>query len=110
MAERIKMSVADRAKQFLPFSPLKGYDEMIASLDEEVAERAVLTEEQADILSERVKSIKKGDMVRVKYYTDGKYVTARGMVSAIDLTLRSITVVKNKIGFDDLYELFIEEL
>ena len=37
MAARIKMSREDRAKQFMPFAALKGFDEAIKRVEEECA-------------------------------------------------------------------------
>ncbi|MBR3834753.1 MAG: hypothetical protein IKJ73_10565 [Lachnospiraceae bacterium] len=37
MATRIKMSREDRAKQFMPFAALKGFDEAIKRMEEECA-------------------------------------------------------------------------
>ena len=37
MAARTKMSREDRAKQFMPFAALKGFDEAIRKMEEECA-------------------------------------------------------------------------
>ncbi len=37
MAARVKMSREDRAKQFMPFAALKGFDEAIKRVEEESA-------------------------------------------------------------------------
>ena len=105
MAERVKMSIAERAKQFSPFAALKGYDEMIAHAEEKPCEKEQLSEERAEMLSDSVKSLNKGDVARVRYYYKDRYVTLCGMVSAISPSERYICIVKTKIGFDDIYEL-----
>lgn len=103
------MSVADRAKQFSPFAALKGYEEMIERAGGVVAERKTLSEEQAETLSDCVKSLKKGDLISVEYYKGGKYVTACGMLSSIDIVTGRLTVIKTAIRFEDIYEIRKEE-
>ena len=39
MVNRVKMSRKDRAKQFMPFAALKGYEEALREKEREVAER-----------------------------------------------------------------------
>lgn len=103
------MSIADRAKQFSPFAALKGYEEMVERAGGVIAERKTLSDEQAEILSDCVKNLKKGDMVSVEYYKTDKYVTACGILSAIDLVTKTLTVVKTAIRFEDIYEIKKEE-
>ena len=102
MAERVKMSIVERAKQFAPFAALKGYDEMVAHAEEKPCERKVLTEEQANKLSVCMSQIKKGDMVSVRYYRKDKYVDMLGIVTFVDTSARIISVVKTNIFFDDI--------
>ena len=42
------------------------------------------------------------------YHKDG-YIKAEGMVSRIDFTARYLTVIKTKIDFDDIYDIFFDE-
>lgn len=96
------MSVAERARQFMPFAALKGYDEMIENASRTAQPRETLTEEKAAALSELIKTVKKGDMIRVSYYSGDGYVTASGLVSAVDLTLKYVKIIKAKINFADI--------
>ncbi len=105
MAERRKMTMEERAKQFAPFAALKGYEEMIERAGVVVAERKTLTDERAEALSQTVAQLKKGDMIKVVYYSDGKYVTSTGILSRLDETTRVLFVVKTKIKFDDIYDI-----
>ena len=47
MAGRMKMSQADRAKQFMPFAALKGYDDALRAKEKVVVPRKELSEEMA---------------------------------------------------------------
>lgn len=99
------MSRKERAKQFMPFASLKGYD-LILKEQELVAEKKrEITEEQAIILSNALLSLKKGDVVRVLYYQQFGYIEKIGAVSEIDIVNRRIRVVKTYISFDDLWEI-----
>lgn len=101
----MKMSRLDRAKQFMPFSPLDGYSNMISDNKKVFVERKELTEEQAEYLSRQINAIKKGDIVTVRYYKDGEYIDFTGMVSNIDCVFRRLTLVKTVIPFDDLLDI-----
>lgn len=106
MEKRIKMSREDRAKQFMPFAALKGYEYMLEEKLTKKEDRKELSDEQILALTEKIKNVKKRDIVKVTYYRDGFYVTKEGIVSSIDFTLKILTVVKTKIYFDDIYELY----
>ena len=58
MEERCKMSKGQRAKQFAPFSALKGYDEALR-YEEEVMLRMMDSRTEFNILSNPVDKIKK---------------------------------------------------
>ena len=96
------MSVAERARQFMPFAALKGYDEMIENAARIAEPRETLTEEKAAALTELIKTVKKGDMISASYYSGDGYVTAAGLVSAVDLTLKYVKIIKTKINFSDI--------
>ena len=93
---------ADRARQFLPFAALRGYYDLVRKQERVVEPRHELTEEEALYLSTCVAGLRKGDMVRVEYYDTDAYVIALGMLSNIDTTFRTLTVVKTRIAFDDI--------
>lgn len=99
------MSKLDRAKQFMPFSPLDGYSKMISDNKIALVERKELTEEQAEYLSRQINAVKKGDIITVKYYKEGQYIDFTGMISNIDCVFRRLTIIKTVIPFDDILDL-----
>ena len=106
-----KMSNAERARQFMPFAALRGFEEMIREQAREVTPKNELSEYDAARLSRRMSRVKKGSMVRVRYYEGDAYVTREGMVAEIDLTMRRMRLIKTEIHFDDIAEIaFSEEL
>lgn len=52
MANRPKMSRAERAKQFMPFAALKGYPEALREKEKIVVPRAEVSEEYAEVFDD----------------------------------------------------------
>lgn len=107
VANRKKMSPAERAKQFMPFAALKGYEEALAEKEKRIVKKVDLSEERLEELDWVLQQLQKGSMVRVIYYNHSEYIEKEGMVSRMDLTARIITVVQTKIPLDTIYELEI---
>ena len=105
-----KMSMSDRAKQFMPFAALRGYYTEIRKKEVIKGEKRELTEEEALELDKKVLELKKGDMVSVTYYREGKYRKEQGLISQIDLVLKTLTLVKNRIKFSDIFNIEKEGL
>jgi hypothetical protein len=99
-----------RAKQFLPFATLKGYYDQIRERQRVIEPRRDLSEEENHLLSQKVTQVKKGMMIKIKYYHEDAYETFEGIVTHIDLVFRSVTLVKTKISLDDIYEISGEEI
>ena len=96
---------ADRAQQFMPFAALRGYYDLIRERERTAEPRRELTEEQALELSQRLAQVERRKMASVVYYDGEAYVTVRGLVSDIDLAARTLTVVRTRIPFDDIWEI-----
>lgn len=101
---------ASRAKQFLPFAALKGYYEEIRERSRVIEPRRERTDDENNHLSETINQLKKGMMVKIKYYHEDAYETLEGLITHIDLTFRTVTIVKTKLALDDLYEISSNEL
>ena len=102
MANRGKMSREDRAKQFMPFAALKGYEEALRAKEKVIVPRMELSEEMTEELDRRLHQIRKNDIVTVVYYDGETYVKVTGMVSRLDVDARILKVVNQKIGFEDI--------
>ena len=104
-----KMDRTQRAKQFMPFAALKGFEEEIALAEFRPVDKVELCEDAAEELDRRLRAVRPGDMVEVVYYTKtargGTYLRRTGMVSRIDLIDRTLTIVKTPIPFADLYDI-----
>ena len=102
---RGKMPREDRAKQFMPFAALKGFQEMLKEKERIVVPRMELSEEQKEELDRKLQMLEKNDIATVVYFQDGEYVKVKGMVSRIDLSSRIVKIVNTKICFDDIADI-----
>ena len=105
------MPRAERAKQFSPFSPLKGLEEALAQKERLRVPRRELCEDCAAELNASLTALEIGQLVTVYYYdsTEQTYLQLTGPVSAVDAVGRSLGIGKERIPFDDLYEIVAEE-
>lgn len=106
---RQKMTPAERAKQFMPFAALRGYEDALRRKEKVTVPKAELSEEAGEELDRRLSRLSVNDMVTVTYFQDGEYLKITGMLSRIDVTARVLKVVTTKIPFEDIYEIVPEE-
>lgn len=97
-------SKEERARQFLPFNALTGYYRMILDRQRVSESKKELSEDETEALSEKIKSLRRHDLVSVTYYDKDAYITKTGMITDIDLTFQTLTVVKTKIAFQDIFD------
>ena len=55
--------MSDRARQFMPFSPLKGYYDLIEKCERIKEPKIELTEDMLEIISQKLNKIEKGIMI-----------------------------------------------
>lgn len=112
-----RMTIQNRAKIFSPFATLRGYEDEIASegKDHLKGKRIELSEEQKELLGNKISQLQKGQAVKIKYFTDGYYEELPGKVDSVDAInkeLKIYTGVTNAIGkelptiipFEDILE------
>ncbi len=97
--------MSDRAGQFMPFAALKGFYDMIHEKEKIIVPKHEIAEDKAEELSEKMKQVKKGMLVKIIYYSDGEYISAKGIVTKIDLVFRKIMIVKTEIYLDDIWDI-----
>lgn len=98
--------MSNRARQFMPFSALKGFHELLREKERVIIAKKELPEDDLRELSEKILLIKKGIMIKVVHFCQGEYIATEGVVTNIDLTFKKLTVVKTKINFDDILEIY----
>ena len=99
---RSRMSSTDRAKQFMPFAALRGYDEAIAELNLAQEARITLGEDAAQELDAQLHRLHPGIYAAICSYNGRVYETVVGRISEIDLTNRNLTIGGTKAAFDDI--------
>ncbi|MBR5559536.1 MAG: YolD-like family protein [Oscillospiraceae bacterium] len=102
---RGKMPVSERAKQFAPFSALRGLPEELAEKERIIQPRKILSSDMAEQLDRMLQTLRPGHMITAVYYSGGGYRKKMGMVAAVDCRLRVLQVVEERIDFDDLFEI-----
>lgn len=101
------MPYSERAKQFSPFSALKGLDEALTAKEKIRVPRKILSDEAAQELNSRLVSLQRGQIVTVVYYepNEQEYLQLTGMIAKIDEYKRILQIVSQKIPFDELIEI-----
>lgn len=109
MAPKSKMSREDRAKQFMPFAALKGYEEALREKERIIVPKIELSEDMKEELDRRMHHIKEKTIVIVVFYSGEVYEKKMGMVSKLDTSGRYIKIVNTKIPFDDILDIRVED-
>lgn len=89
----------------MPFAALRGYYEQIRKEEIIKATWREQTEEELIELNRVIHEIKKGDMIKVIYFCLDGFVKKEGVLTELDLTLKRLTIVKDKIEFKDIYKI-----
>ena len=100
----------NRAKQFMPFAALKGYEEALRAKEKIVVEKVELSEEKKAELDFKLQQIQKNDIIVVVYFCKDEYIKLEGMVSRLDMDARVLRIVNTKIPFEDIYDLSGENI
>ena len=99
-----------RARIFMPFAALKGFEEAIAKQERIIVDKKELSEDGQEELDYKLKQIKKNMMIEIIYFEDGQYIKINGMVSKIDVDNHYLMVVKTKILFANIREIKGEDI
>ena len=101
------MPVSMRAKQFAPFSALKGLDEALAEKERIRVEKRLLSEERLSELNQKLISLTLGQIITVVYYDPiaQEYVQLTGILEKIDGQTRSLKIGETVIKIDNLFDI-----
>lgn len=97
--------MSDRARQFAPFSALKGFHELIKQKEKVITAKKELSEDDLLDLSKKMLQVEKGKMIKIVHFCEGQYISTEGVITEIDTVYRSITIVKRKIRFTDIIDI-----
>lgn len=90
--KRPKMTLLQRAKQFMPFAALKGFQELLDETARYKESCKELSEEQLEVLDIQCKGLVVGNLVSVVYHNGRAYDTVQGRLQQIDIVYRTMTV------------------
>lgn len=102
---RVPMPIEERAKQFMPFSALRGLPETLKEKEKIVVKKAELTEDAKEMLDQKLKDVEFGNVISVVYYCEDEYIKMTGIVSKIDSQEKYIQLVNTRIYFDNIYDI-----
>ena len=100
------LSREERARQFMPFDALKGFNEALREKEKEYEERRELSEEEINKISEKLKNLDKGDVIKITHYINQKYLTEIITITKIDVISQKIITKENTIiKFIDIFKI-----
>ena len=97
--------MSNRAKQFVPFDALKGFQETLRKKEKMPVPRKELAEEKAEELNEKLKKLTTGKMITVVYYNDGEYIQLTGIVVKIEKNKKYLQMAEIIIPIDDISDI-----
>ena len=104
------MSNEDRAKQFMPFSPLSGLGVALIRKEKEkiFVKRKTPSDDKIETLNRILGEIKTGDRACVVHYNKGEYKRACGEITKIDEKNKILKIEDQEIHFLDIWEIKTE--
>ena len=105
-----RMSRLQRAKQFMPFAALKGFETLLSAVARPKEARVELSEDQIDELNTVLQSVRCGEWVRIVYYNKRKYTKLIGAVDMISAQMQIISVQGIDIPFRSIKELNLYDM
>ena len=97
-----RMSRLQRAKQFMPFAALKGFEALLSAVARPKESRVELSEDQIEEVNKVLQIVRSGDWVRIVYYDKHKYTELIGPVEVINKRLQLLAVQGVEISFRDI--------
>ncbi len=94
-----------RAKQFLPYASLRGFDEIVKRKGEIKEARRELAEDAAEELSRTLSSLVPGARISLVYYTGERYVELLACFREVDMLAGDVVTDEGRIPLVDLFSL-----
>ena len=103
------MSLNDRAKIFLPFAALKGYDQLILDKQKVKVQKIELDQDALEELDEKIHLLENNLPldVSITYYDYDKYETIKGRCTKIDLEKNEIKIDEKIIPLQTIFDILI---
>lgn len=104
------MDKIQRAHIFSAFDALKGFREMLKEQERVIVPKRMLSEDDLEILNQKIHAVEKGMMVTLIYFENGDYVKKTGRVAKISFGENYIQIVKTKIPLKSIVDIQCELL
>lgn len=104
------MDRIQRAHIFSAFDALKGFREMLKEKERVVVSKRMLSEDDLEVLNQKVHAIEKGMMITLIYFDNGDYVQRTGRVLKVNFDEQYIQIIKSKIPFKSIVDIQADEL
>lgn len=93
---------ADRARQFVPFMALKGYQDLVKEAEVVPEQRWALTDADRRELQEQILGLQRGQLVRVAFYAGDHYRYVCDRVRQVDQTLHMLRLENAAVPFSQI--------
>lgn len=104
------MDKIQRAHIFSAFDALKGFREMLKEQERVIVPKRMLSEDDLEILNQKIHAVEKGMMVTLIYFENSDYVKKTGRVAKISFDENYIQIVKTKIPLKSIVDIQCELL
>lgn len=104
------MDKIQRAHIFSAFDALKGFRELLKEKERIVVSKRMLSEDDLEVLNQKVHAIEKGMMITLIYFDNGDYIQQTGRVVKVSFDEQYIQIVKSKIPLKSIVDIQSEEL
>ena len=91
-----------RAKQFMPFAALKGFEEALSLQEQKFQQKAALDEAEIEKINRELNKLRVGDETRLIYFYEGRYTPVNGEIKKIDPHRQYMEIGEARICFDDI--------
>lgn len=99
------MTRLERARQFMPFVALKGFEGLIRETENTPEEKRELSDSQVKEINDALLLLVLGDDVTVTYYDGEGYRTLRGILTGLSPEKKTLSVFKETVPFSALYKI-----
>lgn len=104
------MDKVQRAHIFSAFDALKGFRELLKEQERVIVPKRMLSENDFEILNQKIHAVEKGMMITLVYFDNGDYIEQTGRVSKLSFDENYIQIVKSKIPLKSIVDIQCEEL
>ena len=96
---------ADRAKQFMPFAALRGFEELVEEIARARESKRELLDDHMAELDAALQRLAPDDVVTVRHYKNEAYLETTGNLLEIREIERELVVDGTAISIDDVFDI-----